>query len=135
MSDPPCPNPEALLSTPLALVGPFPDEQRRVGDDAYANKYKTARLCFDVLGFVMEGKYVNFGVMDFYGACILVAVRTCCALTPFLSPEYLDSGTPHVSQHAGDTTLHKTLDGVFRLGLSIPFADMLKFAKESSRGM
>lgn len=43
----------------------------------------------------MEGKYVNFGVMDFYG----------------------------------DTTLHNTLDGVFRLGLSIPFADMLKFAK------
>jgi len=65
------------------------------GDDAYATKYKAARLCFDVLGFVMEGKYVNFGVMDFYG----------------------------------DTTLHNTLDGVFRLGLSIPFTDMQKYAK------
>lgn len=43
----------------------------------------------------MEGKYVNFGVMDFYG----------------------------------DATLHNTLDGVFKLGLSIPFADMQKFAK------
>ena len=29
----------------------------------------------------------------------------------------------------GDTTLHNTLDGVFRLGLSIPFSDMTKFAK------
>jgi len=91
------PNGVILFRESCAILSGFSHKAHQLasGDDAYANKYKTARLCFDVLGFVMEGKYVNFGVMDFYG----------------------------------DTTLHKTLDGVFRLGLSIPFADMLKFAK------
>eukprot|EP00658_Telonema_sp_P-2_P040926 TRINITY_DN29268_c0_g1_i1.p1 TRINITY_DN29268_c0_g1~~TRINITY_DN29268_c0_g1_i1.p1 ORF type:complete len:311 (+),score=91.93 TRINITY_DN29268_c0_g1_i1:217-1149(+) len=35
--------------------------------DPYTQKFKAARLCFDVIGSVVEGKYVNFGVMDLYG--------------------------------------------------------------------
>ena len=91
------PNGVVLFRESCTILSSFSHKAHMIpsGDDAYANKYKTARLCFDVIGFVMEGKYVNFGVMDFYG----------------------------------DTTLHNTLDGIFRLGLSIPFADMQKFAK------
>merc|ERR1712166_212481 len=35
--------------------------------DPYTEKFKAARLCFDVISSVVEGKYVNFGVMDLYG--------------------------------------------------------------------
>ena len=30
--------------------------------DPYTEKFKAARLCFDVISSVVEGKYVNFGV-------------------------------------------------------------------------
>lgn len=63
--------------------------------DPYTGKFKAARLCFDVIGSVVEGKYVNFGVMDLYG----------------------------------DRTLHSTLDAVFRLAITIPAEEMMKYVK------
>lgn len=86
--------------------------------DPYTHKFKAARLCFDVIGSVVEGKYVNFGVMDLYGDRTLhttldTVFRLACTIPSSELMKYVKLGVAYY--HLVESLFRNYLTGAIAL--------------------